>query len=209
MEEDRLIDNKSLWEKTASEETIVLDTRIMKEYADAHIPGSLLAPFHRYGWGKTVADYLREEQREMAIVASNEAIATAAKEELVKNGINVSAVISDALQKWKQENLPVASVSDIDVENLHENIGEFQVIDVREPYEWRSGVVPSALKIPMGELMNKLAELPKDRKYAVICATGSRSQSAAIFMADNGFNALNVVGGMSRWLSLSLPVDFQ
>lgn len=209
MEEDRMVDIKSLWEKTASEETIVLDTRIMTEYANAHIPGSLLAPYHRYGWGKSVADYLREEQREMAIVASNDAIASAAKEELKKNGINVSFVISDALEKWKKENLPVASVSNIDVENLYEKLEEFQVIDVREPYEWRSGVIPSALKIPMGELFNKLGELPKNKKYAVICATGSRSQSASIFMADNGFNAVNVIGGMSRWLSLSLPVDLQ
>lgn len=207
MEDEKNNDIKTIWETVEAGKTLVVDTRVVNEYARGHVPGSLLAPFSRYNWGKAVADYLADDSRHLAFVASNNAMATVVRKELEKNGLQAKFEISDGLNQWKQEELPVASVWEITPEELHEDLENFDIIDVREPYEWRSGIIPNAKKIPLQELVERIGELPKNRKYALVCATGARSQSAAIFMADSGFDAGNVVGGMSRWLSKGFTVS--
>lgn len=77
-------------------------------------------------------------------------------------------------------------------------------LDVREPYEWNQVRVPSTpqrtvLHIPMNDLPNRLAELPKDAKLLVFCAHGSRSQSVAAWLAEQGYQVHNLVGGITQW----------
>ncbi|PSR24785.1 MAG: hypothetical protein C7B47_14055 [Sulfobacillus thermosulfidooxidans] len=93
------------------------------------------------------------------------------------------------------------------VDELHQNLHDFVVIDVREAYELRAGTVPGALHIPMGQIQSRVQELDKDRKYAIICQSGSRSASVAGWMSQQGFDVNNVVGGMSLWLGARHPVE--
>ena len=48
-----------------------------------------------------------------------------------------------------------------DAHQLREN-GAF-ILDVRESHEWEAGHIPEATLIPLGELANRVNELPKDR----------------------------------------------
>ncbi|HEX2990074.1 MAG TPA: rhodanese-like domain-containing protein, partial [Anaerolineales bacterium] len=74
------------------------------------------------------------------------------------------------------------------------------VLDVREPWEYQRGHVPGAVLIPLGELSSRLAELDPERPTAVICATGSRSQSAAALLGQRSFKKIyNVLGGTRAW----------
>lgn len=203
------MDYTALWSGIREGKLLLIDTRLVNEYTRKHIPGSVCAPYSRSGWGKSVAQYFGNEERDVAILSTNGPIAEAASKEASENGFNVIYVIPDGMNGWESDNLPVAEMWEITPSELHARRPEYTVIDVREPFEWNSGLIADSLKIPMDDLPAKMDELPREKKYAIVCATGARSQSAALYMADNGFDAGNVVGGMSRWLSSSLPVEYE
>jgi rhodanese-related sulfurtransferase len=73
------------------------------------------------------------------------------------------------------------------------------LVDVREQWEWDAGHAPPAIHLPMGSLGDRVEELPDDQPVLVICHSGGRSLTVATALADAGFNAINVVGGMTAW----------
>jgi rhodanese-related sulfurtransferase len=106
-------------------------------------------------------------------------------------------------------NLFGPSVPSITAEELSEKLkyGKHPlVLDVRQPDEFRTGHINGAKLIPLNELHSKMKELPKGREIVCICATGNRSISAAKTLAKEGFNVLNVQGGMLAWRRAKLPV---
>ena len=80
------------------------------------------------------------------------------------------------------------------------------VLDVREPSEYAAGHIAGSTLIPLHQLASRLSELPKDREIICVCASGSRSGSAARRLLSNGYNVLNLSGGMGRWQRAGLPV---
>ncbi len=87
---------------------------------------------------------------------------------------------------------------------------EFVLLDVREPDELERAAIAWALPIPMGEVPERLAELPADRPIAVLCHGGFRSARVTAFLNANGFpQAVNVAGGIDAWshtIDPSVPV---
>ncbi|HEX4493264.1 MAG TPA: rhodanese-like domain-containing protein [Acidimicrobiia bacterium] len=75
------------------------------------------------------------------------------------------------------------------------------LLDVREQDEWDAGHVPDAQFIPLGEVGARFGEIPRDRRIVVICRSGARSDRAAQFLASQGFDAVNVSGGMRAWVT--------
>ena len=80
------------------------------------------------------------------------------------------------------------------------NNASIMILDVREPAEYAFGHIPGAVSIPLGQLEERLNELPQNKEIYVICRTGTRSGLAAQKLAEKGFsNVWNVVPGMSKW----------
>ncbi len=77
--------------------------------------------------------------------------------------------------------------------------GEWFLLDVREHEEVAVGEVEGAHNIPLGELRERLAELPKDKKILVNCASGQRSYFAARMLRQKGFDAYNLSGGFKTY----------
>ena len=80
------------------------------------------------------------------------------------------------------------------------------LIDVRNPYELEDkslGHIEGVINIPVQELEARLSELDefKDKDIAVICRSGRRSGIATDLLVKNGFNAVNVLGGMIQYRS--------
>jgi NADPH-dependent 2,4-dienoyl-CoA reductase/sulfur reductase-like enzyme/rhodanese-related sulfurtransferase len=77
--------------------------------------------------------------------------------------------------------------------------GEY-VVDVRECCEVdASGLLPNAARIPLGELRDRLDELPRDRKILVYCQKGQRGYLAACALKGSGFeNVANLRGGLAQ-----------
>lgn len=70
------------------------------------------------------------------------------------------------------------------------------VLDVREPDEWELGTLPGAVLVSMGDLVERVGELPKERPILCVCRSGSRSANVAAFLSFNGFEVANMSGGM-------------
>lgn len=107
-------------------------------------------------------------------------------------------------------NLFGPAVPSITAEELNEKLkfGKHPlVLDVRQPDEFRSGHIAGAKLVPLNELHRKMSELPKGREIVCICASGNRSTSASRMLAKEGFNVLNVTGGMLAWRRAKLPVQ--
>jgi rhodanese-related sulfurtransferase len=79
------------------------------------------------------------------------------------------------------------------------------VLDVREPVEWAYGHIESALHIPMSQLPTRLDELP-DARTLVVCKVGSRSARVAMWLVQQGRDAVNLEGGLVDWEAAGRPM---
>jgi rhodanese-related sulfurtransferase len=98
-------------------------------------------------------------------------------------------------------------VAQTDVAGLPAEFGPDTVLlDVREDDEWQRGHAAEARHIPMGQVPARLNEIDPQAKLYVICKAGGRSQKVAQFLAGNGFEPVNVSGGMLAWAGAGRPV---
>jgi rhodanese-related sulfurtransferase len=81
------------------------------------------------------------------------------------------------------------------------------LLDVREQYEWNQVHIPDARHIPMNRVPTQTADLPHDRPIVVFCAHGGRSFGVAHYLREQGFDARNLTGGITRWHIEGLPVE--
>jgi rhodanese-related sulfurtransferase len=90
----------------------------------------------------------------------------------------------------------VINVNDID--NL---IGKINLIDIREPYEYSGGTIKTAKNIPMGNILNNPEKyLIKDKEYYIMCQSGGRSSRTCDSLTRQGYNVVNVAGGMGSYV---------
>ena len=84
--------------------------------------------------------------------------------------------------------------------------GELQIVDVRQPAEFRQGRVAGARHIPLGQLSSRLGELDRSRPVAFLCHSGARSALATRKATKAGLDAANVRGGVIAWSRAGLPL---
>src|ERR1700712_1425029 len=80
------------------------------------------------------------------------------------------------------------------------------VLDVREPVEWQHGRIDGAVHVPMGEVPARLDELPQDTQLLVVCKVGGRSAQVTAWLQQQGYDAVNLSGGMLEWVASRRPV---
>jgi rhodanese-related sulfurtransferase len=73
------------------------------------------------------------------------------------------------------------------------------VLDVREDDEWRAGHISGAVHIPLMQVPQRVSDLPSDRQILVVCKAGGRSAKATAVLQQQGYDAVNLAGGMLAW----------
>jgi len=95
------------------------------------------------------------------------------------------------------------SIPTISVQELKHKIDSnraIMILDVREPFEWEIAHIEGAKLIPLGELADRIGELPREGEIAVHCKSGVRSARAVELLRRKGFaNVVNVAGGIDAW----------
>jgi rhodanese-related sulfurtransferase len=81
-----------------------------------------------------------------------------------------------------------------------------RLLDVREPDEWDAGHIEGALHIPLADLPARVDELPAEEALVVVCRTGGRSSRAVAWLVGNGYDAVNLDGGMGAWAATGRPM---
>ena len=80
------------------------------------------------------------------------------------------------------------------------------VLDVREQDEWNSVHIPGATLIPLGQLPDRLSEVPKDQQVVVVCHSGNRSATGRDILLQAGFQEVTSMrGGMNDWIASGYP----
>ncbi len=193
--------------RAARRELLIIDTQDAHAFSQGHAAGAYNLPFRRQGYDAMARQALAGWDRPIAVVAQHETIATAAAAALTAAGFRVDGEYGQGVEGWRAAGLPVVEVADLTPDALREGLEHWQVLDVREPYEWRSGVVSGATLMPLSELTGRLSELDRATPYAVICASGNRSVAVSAWLAERGFKVANVVGGMALWLGAGHPTE--
>ena len=100
-----------------------------------------------------------------------------------------------------EEGKPFSDVSAADVAKLLSGPNQAVVIDVRTQSEYLSGHIPGCKLIPVDEIENRFAEVPRDANpVLVVCQGGGRSAAACEILSQKGYmNLVNIYDGMGAW----------
>jgi len=102
-----------------------------------------------------------------------------------------------------------AGMPEIDAEWVAQHRDEVHLLDVREPDELTDpelGHVEGVQNIPLGQLRERLSEVPKDKPVVSVCRSGRRSGQATVILAKAGWtDVANLTGGMIAWNAKGLP----
>jgi len=100
------------------------------------------------------------------------------------------------------ESVPQLSVEELASKQSSNSL----VVDVRNDSEWDEGHIAGAIHIPLGQLAERVNELPANEDIVVHCQGGSRSSIAASLLQKLGRkNVANLMGGYRRWLEVQNP----
>lgn len=92
---------------------------------------------------------------------------------------------------------------EIDVQTLarlRRDGAEHTVLDIRDPEEIELWSIDDSLLIPMQEVPEKVAALPRDHPIIVLCHSGGRGAKVTDFLRERGFdNSWNLSGGIRAW----------
>lgn len=86
----------------------------------------------------------------------------------------------------------------------------YTLVDVRERDEIAQLAfdVPQLIIMPLSELEQRYAELPKDRPLILACRQGVRSLKSTYFLMNKGYtNVTNMKFGMERWVAKGFPIQ--
>jgi len=93
-----------------------------------------------------------------------------------------------------------AEISVVELKAMHDAGRAFVLLDVRERDEWATARIMWAKHVPMGELAERLTELPRDGSVVVMCHGGHRSDRVARYLRERGFTSVaNLAGGIDAW----------
>lgn len=82
---------------------------------------------------------------------------------------------------------------------------DWMLLDVRTDAEWAAGRIEGSVHIPLDQLIARIDEVSD--KVVCICAVGGRSAQATAYLNSTGREALNLDGGVQRWVAESRPIS--
>ena len=193
----------------------LLDTRSPESFASGHLRGSV-----NVGLDGRFAEYAGDIIRpgQQVVLLGHAGTGIEGKVRLARIGLDavvgyvpdVEAALAD------HPDLAIASsrLTAADIAAWIRDDPTVQVIDVRNPGETASGMLPGARNFPLASLIDHLDELDPQRPIIVYCAGGYRSSVAASTLRANGFTEVaDLLGGYGAWSgtdeTCDLPVSAQ
>ncbi|MBM7585944.1 hydroxyacylglutathione hydrolase [Bacillus pakistanensis] len=176
----------------------VIDTRSSNEFSHSHLPGTINIPFNKSftNWAGWIVDYRRplylltepETTEEVKIALQSIGV------DQLESHMDVNKAIQSAsmLESYK-------NIKSNEAEHLIKN-REVAVLDVRSQSEWDAGHINGAKHIMLGNLLDRIEEVPLDIPILINCQAGGRSAIAASILQSKGVkDVLNLTGGYTDW----------
>jgi rhodanese-related sulfurtransferase len=143
----------------------------------------------------------------LVLVGESDAVAAVADGILSEAGFDVKGYLKGGLEAFKRAGHSVSSMPVMRVDDLHDDIEFFQVVDAREPFEFRFGHIPGALMLPSMQAWEKAPEIQSAKPLAIVCGDQVRSALVASILMRTGSDARLVSGGMTDWLERGFSIE--
>jgi hydroxyacylglutathione hydrolase len=190
---------------------LVVDTREAADFARGAVPGTINIPASRTftTWAGSLLPY----DRDFHIILDDRRAQNV--DELVRDlaGIGLDRVTgyfgSEVVEAWRTSQGQLQTIPSLGLEMTErQRAGDTVLLDVRGEQEWSAGHIPGALNLPLGDLEQRLDEIPRTPTLVVHCQTGARAAMAASLLRAKGFPDVRVfTGGFAEWRSAGLPVE--
>jgi hydroxyacylglutathione hydrolase len=186
---------------------LVFDAREPEAYAGGHIANSYSIWL---GGLPVFGGWIANEESPVYIVTEQEHEIDAAAMHLSRIGVdNVQAGLAGGFGSWRSSGQEIKRAGTIAPRELAAKLEDYQVLDVREIDEYDAGHIPGAAHMFVGELEENLSKLNFDseRPVVVTCGVGHRAGIGVSILLRNGYqNVSNLLGGMSAWKKIKLPM---
>jgi hydroxyacylglutathione hydrolase len=184
--------------------TAIVDTRDDADFALGHLRGSI-----NVGLGGRFAEYTGEvvTAGTPIVIVAEPGKEREATTRLARIGFDsVIGYLDDPVKAFLENPDEVVKASRLTAHEFgarRESIAGLQLVDVRNPGEFKLGTIEGAQHIELAGLTRRLAELDPSRPTVVFCAGGYRSSIAASTLRANGFvDVSDILGGYNAWAAL-------
>lgn len=118
--------------------------------------------------------------------------------------------IKPTLQKEESINTEDLEITPTQLQKVLIDSSDLFLLDVREPHELEISIIEGSYPIPLGQVLDRITEVPKDKQIITICRSGGRSMKALEILKEHGYSTLlNLKGGINQWadeVDSSLPI---
>jgi rhodanese-related sulfurtransferase len=187
----------------------VLDVRAAPDFVRGHAAGSLFVDFDRRVFLPLVR-LLVPPAAAIVLVAADEHVAGAAGALLASAGYHVTGTLVSGAGApaalGPVERLPTLGIDAL-AERLASPARDFQLVDVRQRFEWKLGHIDGAVLVPLKQLPADTERWTPADEILLVCEQGVRSATAASYLRRRGYaNAKSVEGGVAAWAGSGRPL---
>jgi hydroxyacylglutathione hydrolase len=197
------------FEKAMQNGMVALDIRSAEAFAGAFIPGSLAIPVDMV---PAYAGWFLPYDRPVGIISDHFEDVQKAVRYLIRLGYdNIAGFLENGLTAWEvsgrdYDRIPAIHAAEL-VRRI-QNSQDFTLLDVRKKEEVEAGRLPNSVHIFLGELPQKLDQVPKDRPVTTFCGSGQRAIIAASILKRYGFDEVeDSLGSMAACSVIGCPID--
>ena len=190
-------------------EALVLDAREANAFAEGFIPNSINIGIDG-NFAQWVGEMIPSVKQEILLVCE-----PGREEEVVTRLSRVGydhtiGYLEGGFTAWKESGKEIDTFSRISAMELEMQMANeaLLLIDVRKRSEYDSQHVEGSINVPLNEINQHLASIPKDKKFVVNCAGGYRSMIASSILKSRGWeNFVDVKGGFDAIKETKVPVS--
>ena len=195
-----------------AQRAIVVDARPPAVHVAGHVPGSLSIPAGT-SFGTWLGWVVEPDRPVVLVVDRPDQLDDLGRQARRVGCDTVIGYLQGGFSGWAAKGAPIETSGRLSIDELASSLdGDADaaplVIDVRQASEYEAGHVAGAVHLTAGTLPDRLAELPRDRPIATVCASGYRASVAASLLRAAGFEDVSwVATGMSVWRAAGYPVE--
>jgi hydroxyacylglutathione hydrolase len=194
--------------KEALEEgkSVLVDTRMMLAFGGGHAPGAINigARPELSVW----AGWMLDAKVPLLLVLEDDENLEKVVRLFLRTGFTrFTGYLAGGMKAWDNSAFPLEEVRQVSVHELKKHAGDYQIVDVRAPDEWKKGHIPKAKHMFLPDLPEQLDSLSKDAPVAVYCDSGYRASLGASLLQKEGFSDVcNSPGSWQAWTKAGYPV---
>lgn len=183
--------------EAADQELVLVDCRPKEAFNGGHIPGSIY--LNMDNWSVHLGTIL-DPDTPLALIIDPTQLSRL--EEIFRQSRRIGfeqirGFIPQAIVEWQTSGCRLERLDTISSEEFMNSPAKDSVLlDLRKEHEYNAGDPPNRLLIPLEELRDRLAEIPKDKLVYLLCASGNRAITAASMLQRAGVATSVITGGI-------------